>query len=227
MGDLAQALGSIWEKMSPTPVQTAMGKKIMPDDEKRQKLIGNLGMTTASSVFGGAGGSNMAGEGGMGNLISSLINMGGSMAGAGATAASSRESRRAAEERQKALKEAYDAIIQRGQTDFGAGEQGFLQEAGQATPELQQMKQDILSGQAESLGQAGGEMQAQLARTGMRGGQASQALKRGIGQMGIQGQRDINQLIGGEAMQRAAERRAYQSAKAARGQSATYTTPTF
>lgn len=134
-----------------------------------------------------------------------------------------------AEERRKyeARKQAYDAIVARGGADMATGEKAFIEEAGQAPAELDQLKQDILSGQAETMQTGSNQMQADLAASGMRGGQAATALKRGTGNIATAAQRDVNQLVGGEAMQRAAERRAYQSAKAGRGQGATYAPPSF
>lgn len=165
---------------------------------------------------------------------SAALTAGASMSNANVQAGSAKQARADAEaaraeerERYEARKQAYNAIIKRGGSDMAKGEKAFIQEAEQAPLELDQLKQDILSGQAETMQAGSNQMQADLAASGMRGGQAATALKRGTGNIATAAQRDVNQLIGGEAMQRAAERRAYQSAKASRGQSATYAPPAF
>lgn len=120
-----------------------------------------------------------------------------------------------------ARQKAYEDAIKRGEVQMGQGEKGFMSSVDTASPELGQLKQDILSGRSEAINTAGREMQSKLAQGGVRGGQAATLLNRGVGQMGIESQRDINQLMGTEAMQREAEKRAYLAAKAQRGQTAT------
>ena len=118
-------------------------------------------------------------------------------------------------------KMAYENALKQGGEQMSAGESGFMSEANTASPELAQMKKDILSGESESLNKAGNEMNANLSAQGVRGGQAATQLKGGLGEMGVYATRDINQMIGSEGMQREAEKRAYLAAKAGRGQTAT------
>jgi len=131
------------------------------------------------------------------------------------------------QEEAKARRAAYEKMLGTGVGQMGAGEQAISQLGIAAPKELQQMKQDILSGSAESLQQGVGQLQAGLAQQGIRGGQAATQLRRGIGEMGIGAQKDINQLLGNEAMQRQAQLMAYQQAKALGGQKATLTPATY
>jgi len=113
-------------------------------------------------------------------------------------------------ETQAARQKAYENALAAG----GGTEQQFLSASETASPELAQLKSDILAGKSEALGQAGQQMQSSMAQEGVRGGQAATQLRRGVGEMGTQAQRDINQLIGTEGMQRESEKRAYLAALA-------------
>lgn len=63
-GNMSQSLGAIWERVNPFPVQTELGKKIMPDDTQRQELIGNLGLATGAAVAPGVVSGSMPATGG-------------------------------------------------------------------------------------------------------------------------------------------------------------------
>lgn len=63
-GNVSQSLGAIWERVNPFPVQTELGKKIIPDDAQRQELIGNLGMATGAAVAPGVVSGSMPATGG-------------------------------------------------------------------------------------------------------------------------------------------------------------------
>ena len=118
----------------------------------------------------------------------------------------------------KLREEAYKQALEKAGGMAAGGEEMFLSEAGKSPAELEAMRQNILSGEAEALQAGAGQLQAGLAQQGVRGGQAATQLKRGIGEMATTAQRDITGLMGQEAMQRAAEKRAYAQQKAFLGQ---------
>ena len=126
-----------------------------------------------------------------------------------------------ARENAEARRRAYEEIVGRGQYQLGQGESAFEQEAAAAPEELTMLKEDILAGNTESLQQGKEELATALAQQGVRGGQAATQLRRGVGEMATGAQRDINQLMGQEAMDRQAQRLAYQKSKALGGQAAT------
>jgi len=66
-----------------------------------------------------------------------------------------------------------------------------------------------------------------IAQQGQRGGQAAILQNRATGNIAKTGLRDIARMKFEEAGQRAGERRQFQAGKATRGQSASYTPPTF
>ncbi len=125
------------------------------------------------------------------------------------------------QETEEARKKAYNEAITRAGGQMQEGESAFLDAADTASPELAGIKADILKGNAESINQANAQLEADLAQSGVRGGQAATQLRHNAAQMSEQAQRDINQLIGSEAMQREAEKRAYLAAKAKAGQAGT------
>jgi hypothetical protein len=121
---------------------------------------------------------------------------------------------------QRAREEAYGGMLGRAGEFQRAGEAEFMGEMGAAVPELEQARQDILSGEAEALQRGAGQMRAGFSQMGLRGGQAATQLRRGIGEMGIGAARDINVMALQEAQQRQAMRAAYQRQKAMAGQTA-------
>jgi hypothetical protein len=126
-----------------------------------------------------------------------------------------------------ARQKAYGGAIGAGRQMAGAGEKAFTREANTALPELAQLKADIQNQTAAGLQEASGQMGAELAKQGVRGGQAATQMARGVGQMGITANQNINQLIADEARQRQAQRMAFQSAKAQQGQAAQTAMPAF
>ena len=127
----------------------------------------------------------------------------------------------------KARESAYGGFLGRGEEIGAEGEQAFGAEASTALPELGAVKEDVLSGQTEAMQKASGQIQANLAQQGVRGGQAATHLRRGIGEIATGAQRDITGLEYEDAAKRAAERRAYQASKGAAGTQAQLTAPTY
>jgi hypothetical protein len=113
---------------------------------------------------------------------------------------------------------AYNSMLGTAGGLASSGEQAFLQESSQTAPEVQQRQLDILGGQAEDLNNYNQQLQSSLAQQGLRGGQAANQLKRGIGEQAQTATRDINQLLSQDAMQRQSQRMAYQQQKAQIGQ---------
>jgi hypothetical protein len=127
----------------------------------------------------------------------------------------------------KKRKAAYDAAQARGGQQQQAGEASFLNETGAPLAELGQAKQDVLSGGAEGLNQASGQMAANLATGGVRGGQAATQMRRGIGQMGTDTQRQINEMAVNDAQSRRQMRGGFFGQKASAGQQANLAMPGF
>lgn len=93
----------------------------------------------------------------------------------------------------------------------GQQEQRLTDLFGQAPPELQTLKQDILSGQSEQLQAGSRELESQLAQAGVRGGQAATQLRRGTGEMTQDATRDINRIMAQEAIGRQQSETGYRS----------------
>ena len=118
-----------------------------------------------------------------------------------------------------AKQRAYQQALQSG----AAGEQGLMAATQAGTPaDIEQMRQDMIAGNKESIGAGASQIQAGLAQQGVRGGQAATQLSRGVGSMALQGQRDINQMIAQEEARKRALQGAYQSQKAIQGYGAGY-----
>lgn len=128
---------------------------------------------------------------------------------------------------QREREAAYKNLIAKGGVDQTTGEQQFVGETGAAVPEMQAARDAVLSGRAEGLNQAQAQLSSDLVKGGVRGGQAANQLRRQSGQMGIETQRMLDQMALDDAQRRQQERSQYYSGKAARGQAATYTQPTF
>ena len=101
--------------------------------------------------------------------------------------------------------------VQKGYQD--SGEKQFMNEANTALPELQQARTDIANQGTEAQQQLSGQLQANMARQGVRGGQASTIQGRAMGQQGTDMQRQINQMAVNEATNRQAQRLDYTSQK--------------
>lgn len=128
-----------------------------------------------------------------------------------------------AEQRRQQLlrKQAYDEAISRGGGQMGEGENALMASLAEANPELATQEADLLQGNAKALQDTSGQMHANLAAQGVRGGQAATLEGRAVGAMGEGVQKDINQMKFQDAETRAGLLRAYQAAKAQRGQAAT------
>ena len=110
---------------------------------------------------------------------------------------------------QQQLSEAYRGAYQRGLGEYGAGEEQLAGRFEQAPEELEILRQQALTGQAEELQQGARQLQSGLAAAGVRGGQAATQMRRGIGEMTEAASRDIQGLMAGEAIDRAAQQRQY------------------
>lgn len=143
--------------------------------------------------------------------------LGGIASGIGSSSAAKTSAAQSKWQTEQRLK-AYNQMLGRAGGLASAGETGFLNEANSMAPEVLQRQQDIMSGQAEDLSNYNQQLQASLAQQGLRGGQAAIQLKRGIGEQAKSASQDINQLLAQDAMQRQAQRMAYQQQKAQIGQ---------
>ena len=83
---------------------------------------------------------------------------------------------------------------------------------------LTQESKDIADKNAQELQQGSGQMGANLAAQGVRGGAAATLMNRGTGQEAITAQQNINQMKYEDEATRQSDLRAYQAAKAGRGQ---------
>lgn len=111
----------------------------------------------------------------------------------------------------QALQNAQLALGQATTTDAAALEGDYssaIAQAGEIPPEIQQVKEDILSGNARALQQAQSQIAANLAQSGIRGGQAGTLMSRATGEQTEAANRQINQLLGNAATQS----KAYQQA---------------
>jgi len=122
---------------------------------------------------------------------------------------------------QAARLKAYNESIARGESQMGEGESSLMASLDEANPELAQQEADLRSGNAKALQDTTGQISSNLARQGVRGGQAATLLGRSVGEMGTTAQKDINQMKFQDADTRAAQKRAYLASKAGRGQAAT------
>jgi len=125
-------------------------------------------------------------------------------------------------EHQQSLDRAdYESALGRGQNQLAQGEQSLVGESGQINPELGRMESDIATGNAKELQQGAGQMAANLAGQGVRGGQAATLINRGTGEQAIGAQKDVNQMKYNDISQKEADLRAYMANKARAGQTAT------
>ena len=116
-------------------------------------------------------------------------------------------------ESQNILADAYRQAYQRAQQQYGTGETGLPELYAEAPEELEILREQALTGQAEELQQGVGQLQSALAQQGVRGGQAATQLRRGIGEMTEAASENIQNLIAREALQRAGEERQYRTAQ--------------
>ena len=116
-------------------------------------------------------------------------------------------------ESQNILADAYRQAYQRAQQQYGTGETGLAELYAEAPEELEILREQALTGQAEELQQGVGQLQSALAQQGVRGGQAATQLRRGIGEMTEAASENIQNLIAREALQRAGDERQYRTAQ--------------
>lgn len=113
--------------------------------------------------------------------------------------------------------QAYNDAIKRAQEQSAQGEQGVLASTAQAPSELTQMKEDILSGQNKQMQAAANQAKANLAQSGVRGGQAATALNRATGDIASAAAQNVNQLAYQDAINRQAAKTNMYAQKAAAG----------
>ena len=88
---------------------------------------------------------------------------------------------------------------------------------GQAAPEVQQLQKDIANKATKSMQDTAAQTGANLQAQGVRGGQAATLQNRAVGEVGLQAQRDINQVAASDAQARQALLAGYQAQKAGLG----------
>jgi Flp pilus assembly CpaE family ATPase len=169
-----------------------------------------------------------------GSLIGAGGALGSSAMGANATANSAKQARATAreqmEQQQKQFEErqsAYNGMVGRGGDQMKEGETQFLGENAKPLGELDQIKQDILNKNAAALQQGSGQMSADLAAGGVRGGQAATLMNRGTGEMAVNSQENLNQNVLNDAITRRQNKSNFFGAKSAAGQHANLSAPTF
>ena len=120
----------------------------------------------------------------------------------------------------QARENAYNSMRGAGAENQAAGESALTTEAATPNAALEQESQDIATKNARELQEGAGQMGANLAAQGVRGGQAATLINRGTGAMAENAQMDINKLKAEDEAKRQADLRAYQALKAGRGQGA-------
>jgi hypothetical protein len=107
--------------------------------------------------------------------------------------------------------EKYDTKLQ---DQFNQAEPQFEKEANTSLPEIEQMKQDAINEATDAQRLNRRQIEATMARQGVRGGQAAILENRALGEQNRDLQRDINQLAYNEAANRQQARLGYYSQKA-------------
>jgi len=126
------------------------------------------------------------------------------------------------EARQLALQKAYYDTIAKGGQLAAEGEGGLMASLNTPSTTLANVEKDILSGQSEAMQNATGQIGANLAQQGVRGGQAATQLRRGVGHISKDALSEITQLKHQDEMRREAAKRAYLASKAQMGTQAQY-----
>lgn len=145
---------------------------------------------------------------------------GSASASAGATKQAREASEAAAKEQKRQFdirNQAYNQMIGSAKTMGTEGEQQFLGETANPLAELGAAKEGALTGNAAALQQGAGQMKANLAQSGVRGGQAATLLNRGTGQQSVDANQQINQMAMDEASQRRQMRAGLMGQKAGAG----------
>ena len=120
----------------------------------------------------------------------------------------------------EAQKQAYQTAAGTGAGQLSSATGAITGEANAVNPELGEMSSDIANRNAQELQQGAGQMSANLATQGVRGGQAATLLNRGTGQQAITAQQNIDQMKYQDATQKQAALMAYQAAIGQGGQRA-------
>jgi hypothetical protein len=107
------------------------------------------------------------------------------------------------------LSDAYRQAYQNQASNYSTGESNLANLYSKSPEELETLKNQALTGQAEELQQGTGQLNAALAQQGVRGGQAATQMRRGIGEMTKNASENIQNIIANEAINRAKEQRQY------------------
>lgn len=143
-------------------------------------------------------------------IISTLGGMAGGLMGGNSA-------QQAAEWQFNQRKKVYENMLKRAGTAQQQGEGALSSLTSQPLAELGTMKQDMLNQTNDVLNSGSRSLQASLAQSGLRGGQAATQLSRGIGDMTTSANQNVNQLVYDEAQKRKANQMAYEMAKANAG----------
>ena len=123
----------------------------------------------------------------------------------------------AEEEAYKRRKRAYDAVIKKADNISQAGEQAFYNNVNTQNPYLNVIGQDLKNNTNDILNSGANQLNASLAQQGIRGGQAAPQLNRGIGNMALNANQNLNQMMYSDINQRNNLKAAYDQAKALAG----------
>lgn len=110
---------------------------------------------------------------------------------------------------QQNLANAYRSAYQGAQNQYNTGETNLSNLYSKSPEELETLKQQILTGQSKELQQGTGQLNAALASSGVRGGQAATQLRRGIGEMTQNASENLQNITANDALERAKEQRGY------------------
>ena len=109
-------------------------------------------------------------------------------------------------------KQSYGAAITTAQGSLANDTSDFNATTGSTPEEITELKNNILKNESPALQKAAAQQSANLAQSGVRGGQAATLLNRGTGEMANTAESNIDQLIANDASQREAQSAAYESA---------------
>jgi hypothetical protein len=119
------------------------------------------------------------------------------------------------------------AAVRRSTEMAKTGEDQFLGEYAQAPEEMGVARQALMDRQSDTLGQVGGEMDKQLAMSGVRGGRAALIKNRSLGEVAQEGIRDIDLMGYQDALNRRNAKGAFFGQKAATGQAGSTAAPSY
>lgn len=115
---------------------------------------------------------------------------------------------------QDILKTAYQRGMKNIAGTTSDAEKKFMDTMGSASPEVLKLQKDIGEKGTKAMQDAAGQSAANLQAQGVRGGQAATLQNRAVGEVGLQAQRDINELSASDAQARQAQIAGYQASKA-------------